>query len=108
MIQFPAILKLSGQDELLLSETPGSFIQHYQLQWPYLLPDDLLIDSKGQAYSLQFFSLESPLNKVVKEFSQLELTALVQAHFFASAQTCVTKIQAVDIKTLFGLLKQPD
>jgi len=105
MIQYPVILKLSGQDELLLAETPACFIQHYQLQRPYLLPDDLLIDSKGQAFSLQAFSLEGPPAQAVKAFSLQELTALVQAHFFASAQTCVTKIQAADISTLFNLLQ---
>jgi hypothetical protein len=108
MIQFPAILKLSGQDELLLSDTQNSFMQHYQLQQPYLLPDDLLIDSTGLAYSLKPFSLDTSANKAVKEFSLQELTTLMQAHFFASAQTCVTKIQAPDIKTLFSLLQQSD
>jgi hypothetical protein len=105
MIQFPAIFKLSGQDELLLSETQSNFMQHYQLQQSYLLPDDLLIDSTGQAYSLKPCPLETVATNAVKEFSLQELTALVQTHFFASAQTCVTKIQAPDIKTLFSLLK---
>lgn len=105
MIEFPAIFKLSGQDELLLSETQSNFMQHYQLQQSYLLPDDLLIDSTGQAYSLKPCPLETVATNAVKEFSLQELTALVQTHFFASAQTCVTKIQAPDIKTLFSLLK---
>lgn len=105
MIQFPAILKLSGQDELLLSETQSHFMQHYQLQQPYLLSDDLLIDSAGRAYPLKPCPVETVATSMVKEFALPELTALVQAHFFASAQTCVTKIQAPDIQTLFSLLK---
>lgn len=108
MIQFPAILKLSGQDELFYVSDKASFTQHYQLQQPYLLPDDLLIDNTGQAYSLQPFFLDACINKAIREFSLPELTTLVQAHFFASAQTCVTKIQAADINSLFLLLPQSD
>ena len=105
MIQFPAVFKLSGQDELLYISDQTSFDKHYQLQQAYLLPDDLLIDSKGMAYSLNQLCLDTPEQQSIKEFALQELIALVQAHFFAESQTCVVKIQAPDHQALFNLLR---
>lgn len=108
MIQFPAVFKLSDQDELLYIADQNGFTTQYQLQRPYLTPDDLLIDSEGKAYLLHQLSLENSLPRLFKKFTLQELTALVQAHFFANAQTCVTKIHAADINTLFSLLQHSD
>lgn len=112
MIHYPAIFKFAGQDELLYIATQSSFEQHYQLQQSYLTPDDLLIDATGQAYLLQQFKRHnntlaaSSLPVSARQFEQAELTALVQAHFFALAQSCVVKIQATSITALFNLLAE--
>jgi hypothetical protein len=109
MIHYPAIFKFAGQDELIYIATQSSFEQHYQLQQPYFTPEDLLIDATGQAYLLhQFTQHSSPLPALAKRFEQPELTALVQAHFFALAQSCVVKIQAPSITALFELLVDTD
>jgi hypothetical protein len=112
MIHYPAIFKFAGQDELLYIATQSRFERHYQLQQPYLTPDDLLIDATGQAYLLQQLKRHnstlpaSSLPVSARQFEQPELTALVQAHFFALAQSCVVKIQAASITALFNLLAE--
>ncbi|MBU1620934.1 MAG: DUF4144 domain-containing protein [Gammaproteobacteria bacterium] len=109
MIQYPAIFKFAGQDELIYLAAPGSFGQQYQLQQPYLTPEDLLIDATGQAYLLDQLNLDSDaLPSLFQQFELSELTALVQAHFFALAQSCVVKIQAPSIPALFSLLVDAD
>jgi len=109
MIQYPAIFKLAGQDELLYIADQASFHQHYQLQQAYLTPDDLLIDATGQAFLLHNFPQHSAERAdPFIQFELAELTALVQAHFFALAQSCVVKIQAPAISALFSLLAETD
>ena len=109
MIHYPAIFKFAGQDELIYIATKSKFEQHYQLQPPYLTPDDLLIDAAGEAYLLhQFIPDSDSLPALFKQFELPELTALVQAHFFALAQSCVVKIQAPSISALLELLMDTD
>jgi hypothetical protein len=114
MIYYPAIFKFAGQDELIYIASQSSFEQHYQLQQPYLTPDDLLIDATGQAYLLHQFTQHSSslaafsLPALARQFELPELTALVQAHFFALAQSCVVKIHAPSITALFDLLVDTD
>lgn len=109
MIHYPAIFKFAGQDEVIYIATQSSFDQQYQLQQPYLTPDDLLIDARGQAYLLhQFIPNSDSLPALFKQFELPELTTLVQAHFFALAQSCVVKIQAPSISALLELLADPD
>jgi protein structure with unknown function len=114
MIHYPAIFKFAGQDELSYIATQNSFEQQYQLQQPYFTPDDLLIDATGQAYLLHQFIQHSTalpalsLPELARQFELPELTALVQAHFFALAQSCVVKIQAPSITALFELLIDTD
>lgn len=108
MIHFPAIVRLSGQDELLYISDHTSLQHHYQVQQAYLLPDDLLIDSCGAAYPLVVGIEGKDWPNAVKIFELPELTSLVQAHFFAAAQSCVVKIHAPDIQALFHLLQNTD
>lgn len=110
-MNYPAIFKLAGQDELIYVATQSDFAEQYQLQQAYLTPEDLLIDATGQAYLLQQFQHQhNHLPAPFRQFTLPELTALVQAHFFALAQTCVIKIQATSVPALLKLLagKQQD
>lgn len=109
MMNYPAIFKFAGQDELIYLAAPSSFEQQYQLQQPYLTPEELLIDATGQAYLLYQVNQDSyTLPSLFQQFELSELTALVQAHFFALAQSCVVKIQAPSIPALFSLLADTD
>ncbi len=107
MIKYPAIFKFTGQDELLYLATKSSFEHQFQLQQAYFTPEDLLIDATGQVYLLQRLNQHnSSLAASVRQFELPELTALVQAHFFALAQSCVVKIQAPSVSALFDLLAE--
>lgn len=109
MMKYPAIFKFSGQDELLYLATRSSFEQQFQLQQAYFTPDDLLIDATGHAYLLDQIKQQcSGLPAAIRQYELQELTALVQAHFFALAQSCVVKIQAPSVSALFELLAQSD
>ena len=105
MIQFPAVIKLTGQDELIYNADVADFTVNIQLQQAYLLADDLLIDATGQGYLLSDFSTNTQTQcAATAVFDLHQLTAMVQAHFFSEAQSCVTKIQAPSIAALFELL----
>ncbi|RVT46151.1 hypothetical protein EMM73_10640 [Rheinheimera sediminis] len=107
MISYPAIFKFTGQDELIYLAGPSCFRQFHALQQLYLTPEDLLIDAKGQAYLLHQMNQDSSaLPLVFKQFELSELTAMVQSHFFALAQSCIVKIQAESIEALFSLLAE--
>lgn len=109
MIKYPAIFKLAGQDELIYIATKSNFEHQFQLQQAYFTPEDLLIDATGQAYLLQQLNQHnSSLAASVRQFELPELTTLVQAHFFALAQSCVVKIQAPSVSALFDLLAEAD
>lgn len=109
MMKYPAIFKLAGQDELLYLATKSSFEHQFQLQQAYFTPDDVLIEATGQAYLLDQFKLpQSVLPAAIRQYELQELTALVQAHFFALAQSCVVKIQAPSVSALFDLLAETD
>lgn len=108
MMKYPAIFKFAGQDELLYIATRSSFEHHFQLQQAYFTPDDLLIDATGQAYLLDQIQQQSVLPVAIRQYELQELTALVQAHFFALAQSCVVKIQAPSVSVLFDLLAETD
>lgn len=109
MVNYPAIFKLAGQDELIYLADQYSFDQQYQLQKSYLTADDLLIDATGRGYLLERFKHDmSSLPQQLRQFELSELTALVQAHFFALAQSCVVKIQASSITGLYHLLAESE
>lgn len=109
MMKYPAIFKFAGQDELLYLANKCSFEHQFQLQQAYFTPDDLLIDATGQAYLLEQLKQQPDvLPATIRQYELHELTALVQAHFFALAQSCVVKIQAPSVSALFELLAETD
>jgi hypothetical protein len=110
MIHYPAIIKLEAQDELIYLASASDFLQQYQQQYGYFTAEDLLIDARGHSYQLQSYQPQQPgqpptaPTPLTKHWSLTELQALVQAHFFSLAQSCVVKIQAPSIPALFELL----
>lgn len=102
-IGFPVLLVYAGSDELLaLSDLPA--LQQFLAQ-PQLLVygADTLIDSAGQQWNL---NAEHRLSATGRTWSLPELTLLVQRHFFAQDQCCVSKIAAADIPALIALVQQ--
>ena len=102
-IRFPVLLVYAGSDELLaLPDLPA--LQQFLAQ-PQLLVygADTLIDSAGQQW---IFDAEHRLSATGRIWTLPELTLLVQRHFFAQDQCCVSKIAAADIPALIALVRQ--
>ena len=92
MIQWPCLLKLEGDDELIAVQTE----QHYQQECSALIVQqgDYLIDSTGKAYPLSSSNAAiATLSASPTQLNLEQITELIQKHEFAKAQICITKIQ---------------
>ncbi|MEZ8826007.1 DUF4144 family protein [Vibrio amylolyticus] len=90
MINWPCLLKLNGDDELVYLESESKLM----LECHDLIMDeeDIAIDSQGVSYQIQ--QSVGSLN-LIKTGNTLDLeyvTALIQAHEFSQAELCLTKI----------------
>ncbi|MGV2988139.1 DUF4144 family protein [Vibrio sp. E150_011] len=96
MIQWPCLLKLEGDDELIyLASEPHFFMESRDLIWS---DDDVVVDSVGACFTLCASSSDSSpdsvaLQKCNQTVSLEEVTQLIQAHEFCLAEMCLTKIQ---------------
>jgi len=86
--QFPAWLQFHGSPELLYLADSQALAACYQQE--YLLADDRLIDSRGDCFSLS----DAAFPCWQQQLSLPELDVLLQAHFFAEQQSCVSKFQS--------------
>lgn len=85
--QFPAWLQFAGSPELLYLPDQATLLRSCNEE--LLLPDDRLIDSTGQS-----FSLDNPHQPIPQQQLTLDtLVSLLQAHYFAEQQSCLSKIQ---------------
>lgn len=98
-MQFPVLLKLSGDDELFYAANNLECAYLLQQAGP-LLAEDVWLDSTGQSFSVQTLDPSSQV------FTEQEIASLVQNHFFNLSQSCVTKIQASTIEGYFELVKE--
>ncbi|MEZ9330234.1 DUF4144 family protein [Vibrio breoganii] len=103
MIQWPCILKLDGDSELLFIDSMLTLNQELEgLIWGSA---DCLIDSTGQSYTIKqrgdeylFESIEAPL-------SLQSVTQLIQEHEFSKAELCLTKIQFLSVEAAIQSLQ---
>lgn len=90
MVSWPALLKLAGDDELLYLASEAQF--HQQCDEMILEAGDHLIDCQGQRYHIDSAANRLTLVADDKCYSIEDVYQLIQAHEFAAAQVCVTKI----------------
>lgn len=96
--QFPAWLQFAGHAELLYLADQAALLRSCDEE--LLLPDDRLIDSTGQS-----FSLENPQQPTPNHQLPLAtLITLVQAHYFADQQSCLVKIQPATASQAIAML----
>ncbi|EKO3384908.1 DUF4144 domain-containing protein [Vibrio fluvialis] len=90
MVNWPALLKLDGDDELVYLASEVQF--HQECDEMILGTGDHLIDCQGHSHHIR--SAENRLTLVADDkcYSAEEVCQLIQAHEFAAAQVCVTKI----------------
>lgn len=92
MIQWPCLIKLEGDDELLFIASEADLAN--ELASLISSDDDVLIDSHGDVFKFQVGSnLNTAFTAQHKALTLEEVTSLIQAHEFALAQVCITKIQ---------------
>ncbi|MBF9002456.1 DUF4144 family protein [Vibrio nitrifigilis] len=86
MINWPAMIKLAGDDELLMVSNSKQLEQ--QLHALKLTDDDYLIDSKGCC-----FDLRDGLDKAdtIKQLTLDEVNLLIQSHSANEGGVCVSK-----------------
>ena len=104
-IQFPALFCYSGADEMLRLDNLAA-LQSILADTHAMLPDaDYIIDSLGTEW---LFNNEGVPYPTTRRWSLPQLIARVQQHFFAQAQSCVSKIQAADLKSLILMISHDE
>ncbi|ENV5899827.1 TPA: DUF4144 family protein, partial [Vibrio parahaemolyticus] len=91
MIQWPCILKLEGDSELLFLASEQDLVLELEaLIWS---ASDRLIDSGGQSYVVRDSTGSYDYEVDGKRLSLEFVTQLIQEHEFSKAGVCITKIQ---------------
>jgi hypothetical protein len=100
-IQYPALFCYAGADEMLRLNDAVA-LQNLLVNSHALLPDaDYIIDSLGLEWLVDNHGRTYPTERY---WSLPALTTRVQQHFFAQAQSCVSKIQAPDLQSLILMI----
>lgn len=102
MIEWPAILKSSNDDELLFVATPAD-LQELQ-QGAGLQAGDMLVDSGGMSFALNSDGVasEQPQQQMTLE----EVLALVRRHASVCGHCCVSKMGAPGIAQAVALVDE--
>lgn len=93
MIKWPALLKLDGDDELLYLASEQQCIE--ECAEMILGEGDHLIDCCGQSFAIVSCARSAQdieLMPTGQSYDAQQVCQLIQAHEFAAAQVCVTKI----------------
>jgi len=95
MVKWPAVLKYSGEDELVFIADEAVWKGDSDLHFYGYSASDCLIDAEGNRYSLKQTQKQKEVECVTtgKRLSLQEFEALVKAHLVALDQCCVEKIQ---------------
>lgn len=92
MIIFPALLKLYGDDELIVVSNIQAL--NDECESLILSCEDYIVDIKGNTYSiLKDECLDTYSFVLIGEVTVNDVTALIQAHQFSQVDVCLTKIQ---------------
>lgn len=107
MIHWPCLFKLEGDDELLFIPSENALIE--ELESLIGSNEDILIDSIGEAFQVGM----GPdrvllLTRYGRTLTLAEVTSLIQAHEFALAQVCLTKIHFNSVSEAVQALRSQD
>ncbi|HBV77399.1 MULTISPECIES: DUF4144 family protein [Vibrio] len=91
MINWPCMLKLEGDDELIYLNSEKELNGECEgLIWDQ---EDRVIDSKGFVYSMMTKNSVIRLQHDQIQISVEDASKLIQSHEFCRAEVCLTKIQ---------------
>jgi hypothetical protein len=95
-ITWPAILKLNGEDELIYIADAEQFIDDNAIRQTHFIEQDILIDSKGNAYHITSHN-SLTLTALPEQLSLEHIEALFQRHLSNHGNCCVAKFHANSI-----------
>ncbi len=105
-IHWPAIIKYDGDAELTYVSDRDEWLGDADLSGFDYDPNDCLIDSNGQVFSLcrQVDDLVEPcpVNEIL---SSEQLVAMLREHFSVTAACCVSKLNPGSISDCMDILK---
>lgn len=95
-MQWPAIMKLHADDELIYIADTGQFTNDDALRQMYIQANDMLIDSIGAVYRLQN-TPQLELFETGASLSLHEVEDLLRLHLANHGTCCVSKFHANSI-----------
>ena len=106
-IQWPAMIKYGGDDELIYIHDQQEWLSDDDLSQFGYAAGDLLVDSTGRAFSLQ----AQPADRVEpvstnEEVSPQQATEWIRNHFSVSGACCISKIHANSVAECLQMLQQ--
>ena len=103
-IQWPAILKLHGVDELIYLQGHAAWLSDRHLQSMHLTADDYLIDSVGQCFHLTRNG-DGGFMANGEQLNLRQVLQLVRMHVAQDGACCVSKLQADSIAAIIAMLQ---
>ncbi|EJL6293463.1 DUF4144 domain-containing protein [Vibrio cholerae] len=103
MVNWPCILKLDGDDELVYLGSEADL--NCECVELIVSPSDRVIDSEGFVYSIVSDGSAVNLSGHSTQISAEDVSRLIQRHEFCLAEVCLTKIQFETVAEAFNCLK---
>ncbi|HAS5649766.1 TPA: hypothetical protein I7E51_003523, partial [Vibrio cholerae] len=103
MVNWPCILKLDGDDELVYLGSEADL--NCECVDLIVSPSDRVIDSEGFVYSIVSNDSAVSLIGNSTQISAEEASRLIQRHEFCLAEVCLAKIQFETVAEAFNCLK---
>lgn len=105
MINWPALLKLAGDDELVYLPDRVAWATDADLQALVFNPDDQLIDVQGRLFALAPQGNSTTLQVTENQLTLAEVTDLVRAHESSLGSCCVAKMSFGSLAEAFAAVK---
>jgi len=103
LVNFPAVIKLHADDELMLIADKSNFEDDQHLKDMYFQPQDILIDSLGHVFKLHK-THELTLLKTANVMPLNDVIKLVQLHLSNHGTCCISKFSADSIPEALNCL----
>lgn len=100
LVQWPAIIKLHADDELIFIADATRFASDATLQLTHVQAQDMLIDSSGAVYSISN-SQALELFRTGLSLSLHDVEVLLRLHLSSNGNCCVSKFHAHSIQEAF-------
>jgi len=109
MVNWPAVLKYHGEDELIYVESLAEWQSDPSLHLPHYESEDRLIDANGALFSLSSTSCSSDTSMFVALDSRIlvsEFVELVRKHAVLENYCCSAKLNAKTYQQVIAMVKE--